>query len=130
MRISVARDVLGVSVNASLSQVKEAYKRKALEKHPDRLPPNLKKHAEAEFQLITEAYTCLKAAQVSGCPIREDAHVSGHNFVRGGSRLQYAASALPFLFIIFGTLGLGGAQARRAYRENQKQASSHNPFLP
>lgn len=130
MRISEARGVLGVSADASLSQVKEAYKKKALETHPDRLPASLKKHAEAEFKLITEAYTCLKTAKVSGRPVREGAGDFRHGFVRGGSRLQYAASAFPFLFIIFGTLGLGGAQARRAYRENQKQSSSHNPFLP
>ncbi|KAI5083635.1 hypothetical protein GOP47_0003378 [Adiantum capillus-veneris] len=130
MRISDARDLLGVSDDASLSQLKEAYKQKALEKHPDHQPPSLKQHAEAEFQQIAEAYSCLKAAKASGLSTREEARNSGHSFARRGSRLQFSAPAVPFLFIIFGTVGLGVAQARRAYRESQKQASSHNPFLP
>ena len=37
----------------------------------------------------------------------------GHGIMKGRSRLHYACSAMPFLFIIFGTIGLGGAQATR-----------------
>ena len=36
------------------SKVKAAYKKKALEKHPDKMPPSLKKYAEAEFQQVSK----------------------------------------------------------------------------
>ncbi|GKE25455.1 chaperone DnaJ-domain superfamily protein [Tanacetum coccineum] len=44
----------------SSSQVKEAYKKKALETHPDRFPLSQRSLAESNFKLISEAYTCLQ----------------------------------------------------------------------
>jgi curved DNA-binding protein CbpA len=41
--------------------VKAAYKKKALENHPDRFPPDCKSQAEARFKLISEAYTRLRS---------------------------------------------------------------------
>jgi hypothetical protein len=35
-----------------LWQVKAAYKKKALENHPDRFPPDCKSQAEARFKLV------------------------------------------------------------------------------
>ncbi|KAH7430199.1 hypothetical protein KP509_09G088000 [Ceratopteris richardii] len=99
MRISHARVVLGVSGDASLSQ-------------------------------ITEAYQCLKTAKGSGPIFKDAAYTTGVSVARGSRRMQFSAVAVPFMFIIMGTIGLGLAQARRAYKENQKHSSSHNPFLP
>lgn len=49
--------VLGVAKNATAEEIKKAYRKKALEFHPDRNPGNAK--AEAQFKLISEAYEVL-----------------------------------------------------------------------
>ena len=60
-RVTNTRDyyeVLGVPRTASAEEIKKAYRRGAMEWHPDRNP---KRHAEAEerFKELTEAYSVL-----------------------------------------------------------------------
>lgn len=50
-------DILWVSKNASLEEIKKAYRKKAMEYHPDRNKNN--PHAEAQFKKINEAYSVL-----------------------------------------------------------------------
>lgn len=47
---------LGVSRNASDEEIKKAYKKKALEYHPDKNPPEKKKESHLEFIAVSEAY--------------------------------------------------------------------------
>lgn len=53
-------DVLGVSKNSSASEVKSAYRKKALEFHPDR---NKASDAETKFKEVNEAYEVLSNPQ-------------------------------------------------------------------
>lgn len=50
-------EILGVSKDASASEIKKAYRRVALKYHPDRNPDN--KEAEENFKEAAEAYEVL-----------------------------------------------------------------------
>ncbi len=54
-------EVLGVARNASQDEIKKAYRKLAMQYHPDRNPGN--KEAEAKFKEATEAYEVLKDDQ-------------------------------------------------------------------
>lgn len=55
-------EVLGVHKNASLDEIKKAYRELALKFHPDRVPHEQKKEAEEKFKDISEAYAILSDA--------------------------------------------------------------------
>ena len=54
-------EILGVSKNSSAEEIKKAYRKLAMQYHPDRNPGN--KEAEAKFKEATEAYEVLKDEQ-------------------------------------------------------------------
>lgn len=56
-------EILGVKKNASLDEVKRAYRELALRHHPDRVPQEQKKDAEEKFKEISEAYAVLSDSQ-------------------------------------------------------------------
>jgi molecular chaperone DnaJ len=53
-------DILGVSRGASAEEIKKAYRKKAMELHPDRNRGD--KEKEAEFKKVNEAYATLSDA--------------------------------------------------------------------
>jgi len=52
-------EILGMKKNASLEEIKKAYRELALRHHPDRVPADQKKEAEEKFKEISEAYAVL-----------------------------------------------------------------------
>lgn len=52
-------EVLGVTRTAGADDIKKAYRRLALQWHPDRHPAEKRDHAEAKFKRISEAYEVL-----------------------------------------------------------------------
>jgi len=56
-------EILGVKKNASLDEIKKAYREMALRYHPDRVPHEQKKEAEEKFKEISEAYAVLSDSQ-------------------------------------------------------------------
>ena len=56
-------EILGLQKNASLQQIKKAYRSLALKYHPDRVEEGKKKEAEDKFKEISEAYGVLSDAK-------------------------------------------------------------------
>ncbi|MCM8795224.1 MAG: molecular chaperone DnaJ [Candidatus Omnitrophica bacterium] len=56
-------EILGVKKNATLEEIKKAYREMALRYHPDRVPSEQKKEAEEKFKEISEAYAVLSDPQ-------------------------------------------------------------------
>ncbi|XP_034908707.1 uncharacterized protein [Populus alba] len=129
-----ARVLLGFPPNSrpTLSQVKAAYRKKVWESHPDLFPLHEKPGAESKFKLISEAYTYLQ----TGAKGEDSASAAYARVVRTGvprahgGKSNRALIQIPFLFIILGTVGLGGLNATRAYKKQKEAHPSHNPFLP
>ena len=52
-------EILGVKKNATLDDIKKAYRSLALQYHPDRVPADKKQESEEKFKEISEAYAVL-----------------------------------------------------------------------
>lgn len=52
-------EVLGINRDASMDEIKRAYRSLALKHHPDGVPPEKKKEAREKFKEISEAYAVL-----------------------------------------------------------------------
>ena len=111
--------ILGVAKNASIDEIKKAYRKLAMQYHPDRNPGN--KEAEAKFKEATEAYEVLKDDQK-----RSAYDKFGHQAFEqgGGSRGGNGGGHGGFdgfdfndIFSnfsdIFGEMGGGGRQAKK-----------------
>ena len=58
LKTFVPNEILGVEIDATVAQVKKAYRKLSREKHPDKNPDN--PDAVEEFISITKAYTVSK----------------------------------------------------------------------
>ncbi len=112
-------DILGVSKNSSNDEIKKAYRKKALQYHPDRNPDN--KEAEAKFKEAAEAYEVLSNEEKRG---RYDRF--GHAGVQGAASGGGGYSMnMDDIFSNFGDIfgggifgGFGGGQ-HRGPRQNK-----------
>ncbi len=69
-------EILGVSKNTSAEDIKKAYRKLAMQYHPDRNPGN--KEAEAKFKEATEAYEVLKDDDKKAAYDRYGHQAQGH----------------------------------------------------
>jgi len=109
-------EVLGISRDASDQEIKSAYRKLALQYHPDRNPGN--KEAEEQFKEAAEAYSVLSDAQKRGQYDRFGhagvGTAAGSGF--GGFDPSVFADFSDILGDIFGCGDFFGAGARRGGR--------------
>lgn len=98
-------EILGVERDASEEDIKKAYRRLALQHHPDRNPDD--KKAETRFKEATEAYEVLREPERRH---RYDQY--GHAGVESGAGVNFSswdvADALRTFMRDFGGFGFGG----------------------
>lgn len=110
-------DVLGCKKGAPVSELKSAYRKLAMELHPDRNPGD--HTAEAKFKEINEAYDILKDDQKRAAYDRyghaafENGHGGGHG---GGNPFDFAGSFADVFEDIFGEMMGGGRGGKRQNR--------------
>ncbi len=115
--MTVKRDyyeILGVSKTASAKEIEEAYRRLAVQHHPDRVPAEKKDEAREKFKEISEAYAVLSDpnkkreydtyghAGIDSHYSQEDLF-SGTNFGSIFRDMGFGGSIFEDLFDIFGT---------------------------
>ena len=104
-------DVLGVSRDASQDEIKKAYRKRAMEYHPDR---NDDPDAEEKFKKVTQAYEVLRDEQKRKRYDRFGEEGLGRGAGRGGGRGGFGGAGFDFsdAFEVFmrefGGMGGGG----------------------
>ena len=116
-------EVLGVSRNATIEEIKKAYRKKAIEYHPDKNPGN--KEAEEKFKEAAEAYEVLGDANKRA---RYDQF--GHAGVSGAAGGGFGGGmSMDDIFSQFGDIfgghfggfgGFGGFGSQRAGRRTNR----------
>ena len=107
-------DILGISKNASSSEIKKAYRKKAIEFHPDKNPND--KIAEANFKKAAEAYEILGNQDK-----RNQYDQYGHAAFEGAQGFGQGGMNMDDIFSQFGDIfgsafggGFGGGGQRRS----------------
>ncbi len=103
-------DILGVEKGASQEEIKKAYRKKALQHHPDRNPGD--KEAEKKFKEISEAYEVLSDPQKREMYDRYGKDgMNGFAGARGGRTAGGFSSMEEALRTFMGAFGGGGGDS-------------------
>jgi molecular chaperone DnaJ len=110
-------EVLGVGKNASLADIKKAYREKALKYHPDRNPDD--KTAEEKFKEAAEAYEVLSNEEKRARYDRMG-HAGMSGFSSGSMNMEDIFSQFGSVFEDLGFGGFRGGFSSRPGRSVQK----------
>jgi molecular chaperone DnaJ len=111
-------DVLGVSRSATLDEIKSAYRKLAMQYHPDRNPGN--KEAEEKFKEITEAYEVLSDEEK-----RRRYDQFGHAGMRAGQDFHQYTS-MDDIFSAFGDI-FGGSLFEELFGGGRRRSAQRSP---
>jgi len=103
-------EILGVSKNNSVDEIKKAYKKLALKFHPDRAPEDKKEEYEEKFKEMSEAYAVLSDPKK-----KQQYDQFGHDQFGGNYSQEdiFRGSDLSsILEELFGRKGFGGSSSR------------------
>ena len=90
-------DILGISKNASEAEIKKAYRKKAIQYHPDKNPGD--SQAELNFKKAAEAY------EVLGNPDKKARYDQfGHQAFEGGQGFSSSGMSMDDIFSQFGDI--------------------------
>ena len=95
--------ILGVDRAADARDVKKAYKRLAVQHHPDKAPPAEREAAEAKFKEVAEAYEVLRdderrAAYDRGDDVAGGGGGGGGGGFPGGGGFHHGGGGFTFTF--------------------------------
>jgi len=113
-------EILGVARDASADQIKSAYRKAALQWHPDRNPEK-KKEAEENFRRATEAYSILSDAQKRSVYDRFGHAGLGKGGFEAGGFNATVFEEFQDIFEQFGFQDLFGGGRRRGARGTRGQ---------
>ncbi|KAJ9150741.1 Heat shock protein DNAj [Pleurostoma richardsiae] len=110
--------LLGVDKSASQNDIKKAYRKLALQHHPDKVPEEQRPESEAKFKAVTQAYEILRDEEKRHL---YDTHgMAAFDPARGGGAGGPEVDLNDILAQMFG-MGVGGGGPRRARRGHDEE---------